>query len=124
MIRILLATSRIDLQELLERATRADTATKLLSVARSGSEAVAMARQLLPDVVAMDLRLDDDIAEAVKEIMISAPAPIVMVSREDGTEFGALSDRALEAGALAVIRAPSPPTAVLKRLRRRSSSRR
>lgn len=107
MIRILLATSRIDLQELLERATRADMATQLLAVARNGSEAVTMARQLLPDVVAVDLRLDEDIAEAVMEIMVSAPAPIVMVSREDGIELGARSDRALEAGALAVIRAPS-----------------
>ncbi len=109
MVRILLAASRLDLQELVEKAVRRDSAAELLGVARSTGEAVAMARQLSPDIVTMELRLGDhDSAEAVREIMISAPAPIVMVSRENDEELGAAAARALEAGALAVIPAPPP----------------
>ncbi|OAP36453.1 chemotaxis response regulator protein-glutamate methylesterase [Sinorhizobium glycinis] len=109
MVRILLATSRVDLQELVEKAVRGDPAAELLGVARSTAEAVAMARQLSPDIVTMELRLGDhDSAEAVSEIMVSAPAPIVMVSRDNGGELGVAAARALEAGALAVIPAPPP----------------
>jgi two-component system chemotaxis response regulator CheB len=105
MVRILLATSKLDFQELVERAIRADPATKLVGVARSGAAAIAMARDLSPDIVIMELQLGDS-AETVREIMILAPAPIVMVSREDREELGAVCARALEAGALAVIPAP------------------
>ncbi|ACP21840.1 CheB, chemotaxis response regulator containing a CheY-like receiver domain and a methylesterase domain CheB (plasmid) [Sinorhizobium fredii NGR234] len=107
MVRILLATSRVDLQELVERAVRSDASAELLGVARSFAEAVTMARQLSPDIVTMELRLGEhDSVEAVREIMVSAPAPIVMVSRVE--ELGSVAARALDAGALAVIPAPPP----------------
>ncbi|ASY65500.1 Chemotaxis response regulator protein-glutamate methylesterase CheB (plasmid) [Sinorhizobium sojae CCBAU 05684] len=109
MVRILLATSRLDLQELTEKAVGADGMTVLVGVARSNAEVVRLARELSPDIVTMELRLSEqDSDAAVRQIMISAPAPIVMVSREDGAALGTVSARALEAGALAVIPAPRP----------------
>ncbi|OHV79780.1 chemotaxis protein CheB [Ensifer sp. LCM 4579] len=108
MVRILLATWRLDLQELVENAICADGAAVLVGVARSNAEVVRLARELSPDIVTMELRLGgQDSDAAVREIMIAAPAPILMVTRENGAALGAVSARALEAGALAVI--PAPP---------------
>lgn len=109
MVRILLATSRLDLQELVEKAVGKDGMAVLVGLARSSAEVVRLARELAPDIITMELRLgEQDSDAAVREIMISAPAPIVMVSRENGAAAGAVSTRALEAGALAVIPAPPP----------------
>ncbi len=108
MVRILLATSRLDLRELVQKAVDADQTAVLVGIAGSNAEAVSMARDLSPDIVTMELRLAErDSDEAVRQIMISAPVPIVMVSRENGGTLGAFSSRALDAGALAVI--PAPP---------------
>lgn len=108
MVRILLATCRSDLQELVEKAALDDADVKLVGTARSETEAVRLTRELSPDIVAVELLLNgEDSADTVKEIMISAPAPIIMVSFDNGAELGSLSGRALEAGALAVI--PAPP---------------
>ncbi|MBP1886657.1 chemotaxis protein CheB [Sinorhizobium mexicanum] len=105
MTRILLATATPGLEQLVKRAAATDAAVELVGVARSGKDAVRTAGRLLPDIVAMELR-DDDTAETVREIMIIAPTPVVMVSYQDGSQLGAMSARALEAGALAVIPAP------------------
>lgn len=109
MVRVLLATSRHDLEKLVENASRADEATVLLGVARSNADAVRMARELSPDIVTMQLRLKGrDSDEAIREIMMSAPVPIVVLSEENDAALGTVSARALEAGALAVIPAPAP----------------
>ncbi|CAN7642484.1 chemotaxis protein CheB [Pararhizobium sp. LjRoot235] len=108
MVRILLATCRSDLQELIEKAALDDPDVKLVGTARSETEAVRLARELSPDIVVVELLLSgEDSAGTVKEIMISAPAPVIVVSCDNRAELGSLSGRALEAGALAVI--PAPP---------------
>ncbi|TCN32686.1 chemotaxis protein CheB [Sinorhizobium americanum] len=105
MTRILLATSTPDLENLVRRTTLGDASVELIGVARSGKDAVKMAGKLLPDIVAVELR-DDGTAETVKEIMITAPTPVVMVAYQDGSHLGVMASRALDSGALAVI--PSP----------------
>ncbi|WP_027998864.1 chemotaxis protein CheB [Sinorhizobium arboris] len=108
MIRILLATPTPDLEELVKSAAEIDPSVELVGVASTGKGAVRMTRKLLPDIVAVELRLaGDDGAETVSEIMITAPTPVVMVAYHDGSQLGAMSARALEAGALAVIPAPT-----------------
>jgi len=108
MVRILLATSRLDLRELVQKSVDADQSAVLVGIAGGIAETVRMARDLSPDIVAMELRLDErESHEAVRQIMISAPVPIVMVSWENDGPLGAASSRALDAGALAVI--PAPP---------------
>lgn len=110
MVRVLLATSRLDLRELVQKSVDADQSAVLVGIAGGIAEAVRMARDLSPDIVAMELRLDErESHEAVRQIMISAPVPIVMVSWENDGPLGAATSRALDAGALAVI--PAPPLA-------------
>ncbi|MEY9101890.1 two-component system chemotaxis response regulator CheB [Sinorhizobium fredii] len=106
MTRILLATSTPDLEERVRMAAGVDAAIELVGVARSGKDAVRMTGKLLPDIVAVELR-DNDTAETVREIMIIAPTPVVMVAYQDGSQLGAISARALDSGALAVIPAPT-----------------
>jgi two-component system chemotaxis response regulator CheB len=107
-MRILLATSTPDLEELVKSAAGIDASVELVGVARSAKDAVRMTRKLLPDIVAVELRLTaDGGAETVREIMITAPTPVVMLAYQDGSQLGGPSARALEAGALAVIPAPT-----------------
>jgi two-component system chemotaxis response regulator CheB len=104
MVRILLATSTVELEDLVRRAIERDASAELVLIARSGREAVRMTGELLPDIVAVELcPSGDDSAETVREIMITAPTPVVMLSHRDGSQLGTISARALEAGALAVI---------------------
>ncbi|RVJ53303.1 chemotaxis protein CheB [Sinorhizobium meliloti] len=108
MVRILLATSTHELEDLVKRAIEGDASAELVLIARSGREAVRMTGELLPDIVAVELcPSGDDSAETVREIMITAPTPIVLLSHRDGSQLGTISARALEAGALAVIPAPA-----------------
>ncbi|MCA1408880.1 chemotaxis protein CheB [Ensifer sp. IC3342] len=106
MTRILLATSTPGLEQLVKKAAGTDAAVELVGVARSGKDAVRITGKLLPDIVAVELR-DAAAAETVREIMIAAPTPVVMVSYQDGSQLGAISAHALDAGALAVIPAPT-----------------
>ena len=69
-----------------------------------------MAAQLRPDVITMDLHMPTmDGYEATRRIMQTCPAPIVVVSgSENPAEVGA-SFRAIEAGALVLVRRPYGP---------------
>lgn len=74
--------------------------------ARTGQEAVAMVADLRPHVVSMDIHMPDtDGLEATRQIMTHTPTPIVIVSDLLDADV-ALSLKALEAGALAVIQKP------------------
>lgn len=107
MIRLLLVTGTPDLAARTAAALRNDSSMKLIGVAENGEQALAMATGLRPDVVAVEIRLPDgDSAETVKEIMIAAPRPVVVIAGQDGARRGMVAERALEAGALAVIAAP------------------
>lgn len=106
-MRILLAARSAPLRMLVEKAIRCDAEVELVGVAGSGAEAVRLTRELLPDLVAVGLRLENPhSAEIVKEIMIVAPTPIVVIAHDVDADLANLSVQALTAGALAVI---SPP---------------
>jgi response regulator NasT len=94
-MRILLAEDetiiRLDLRELLERA-----GYEVVAEARDGEEAVALAREQLPDLAIMDVKMPRlDGIEAARRMLEERPIPIVML-----TAFGQreLIDRAAEAG--------------------------
>ncbi|WP_322883454.1 chemotaxis protein CheB (plasmid) [Sinorhizobium medicae] len=107
MVRILLVASTHEVEELVKKAIESDASAELLLTARSGKDAVRMTGELLPDIVAVELcPSGDDSAKTVREIMISAPTPVVMLASRDGSQLGTASAQALEAGALAVIPAP------------------
>ena len=80
--------------------------------ARDGLEGVALTQKLRPDVVTMDLHMPRmDGFTAIKEIMITAPTPIVVATGSTLAGEVATAMHALRAGALAVLRKPPAPGA-------------
>jgi two-component system chemotaxis response regulator CheB len=107
MVRIVLATNRIELQESIEKAVNTDGQFQIVGFAGNGIDAVQLTREFRPDIVVIGLRLQKlDGVETTREIMIEAPTPIVMVADRSDGPAGKHSVLALEAGALAVIPAP------------------
>jgi AmiR/NasT family two-component response regulator len=94
-MRILIAEDetiiRLDLRGLLERAGH-----EVIAEARDGEEAVALARELEPDLAVMDVKMPRlDGIDAARRMLEERPLPIVML-----TAFGQqdLVERAVEAG--------------------------
>ncbi|GAB2885402.1 chemotaxis protein CheB [Uliginosibacterium flavum] len=84
-----------------------DPAFALVGTAHSGREGVALAASLRPDVVCMDINMPDiDGFEATRQIMATAPLPIVIVSATYDPHQVAMAFRALEVGALAILEKP------------------
>jgi response regulator NasT len=82
---------RLDLRGLLERA-----GYEVVGEAQDGEQAVALARELEPDLAVMDVKMPKlDGIEAARKMLEERPIPIVML-----TAFGQkeLVDRAAEAG--------------------------
>jgi response regulator NasT len=82
---------RLDLRDLLERAGH-----EVAGEARDGEEAVALARELEPDLAIMDVKMPRlDGIEAAKRILDERPLPIVLLTAYGQQE---LVSRAVEAG--------------------------
>ncbi len=102
MIRVLVvddsSSYRVLLRELLER----DPELKVVGEATDGLEAVALARQLRPDVITMDVRMPrKDGLSALTEIMRDQPIPVVVVCAQDGDKD--VGFQALKLGAVEVL---------------------
>jgi two-component system chemotaxis response regulator CheB len=112
MIRVLVAEDSATTRELLVQILRSDPEIEVIGEAKNGAEAVAMTRQLHPDVVTMDIRMPLlDGFEATKQIMVEAPTPIVIVSASVDVREVEVSINALRVGALTVIAKPIGPGA-------------
>src|SRR2546421_2304073 len=82
---------RLDLVELLKRA-----GMEVVGEARDGEEAVALARELEPDLAIMDVKMPRlDGIDAARRILDERPIPIVMLTAYGQEE---LVSRAVEAG--------------------------
>jgi two-component system chemotaxis response regulator CheB len=106
-IRVLIADDsrvmRLALSSILEN----DPRMEVVGRAADGVEALALTKQLRPDVVTMDVRMPHlDGLEATAAIMATTPARILMVCSVYESEQQDLSFRAMEAGALEVIAKP------------------
>src|ERR687896_716729 len=104
MIRVLVAEDSDTARALIVGILGGDPTIEIAAEARDGIEAVRLTERLRPDVVTMDVHMPKlDGFRATKEIMITCPTPIVIVS---GTSFAPETEaaaRALSAGALAVL---------------------
>jgi response regulator NasT len=94
-MRILIAEDetiiRLDLRDLLERAGH-----EIVGEAQDGEQAVALARELDPDLAIMDVKMPRlDGIEAARRIMDERPLPIVLLTAYDQQE---IISRAVEAG--------------------------
>src|ERR671915_2605282 len=94
-MRILIAEDetiiRLDLRELLERA-----GFEICAEARDGVEAVDLAREHVPDLAILDVKMPRlDGIEAARRILAERPIPVVMLTAYGQDE---LVSRAVEAG--------------------------
>jgi two-component system, response regulator PdtaR len=103
---------RADLRLVLE-----DAGYTVCEDARNGIEAVELARTQRPDLILLDLAMPLlDGVEATRRIMEERPVPIVVLTGHAGVE-GGIADRALEAGAVSVVRKPFSENAVVGAVR-------
>jgi two-component system, response regulator PdtaR len=90
---------RMDLRQLLEAS-----GFEVCGEARDGVEALALARELEPDVVLLDIRMPGlDGVECARRLYAERPVPIVMVTAHGDR---ALVERALAAGAFGYLTKP------------------
>jgi two-component system chemotaxis response regulator CheB len=87
-----------------------DPELRVVGRAKNGMEALALAIELRPDVITMDINMPVmDGYEATREIMIRAPAPIVIVSGSVNRRDVELALNATRAGAVIAIPKPDSP---------------
>src|ERR1051326_1791321 len=108
MIRVLIADDSHVQREFLTRMLSQDSEMDVVGGARNGVEAVALAAQLEPDVILMDVYMPKSNGfQATREIMERQPMPIVMATASVGRGEVDLTFQALAAGALAIVEKPT-----------------
>jgi two-component system chemotaxis response regulator CheB len=107
MIRVLVVDDSNSVRELLVYILGADPGLQVVGCAANGEEALRLAHELKPDVITMDLQMPRmDGYEAIRHIMQSCPTRIVVVSGSEDRDEVDASFRAIEAGALVLVRRP------------------
>ncbi len=110
MIRVLIAEDSLTTRALLLEILSSDPEIRVVGQAKDGVEAVALTQSLRPDLVTMDIHMPQmDGLKATKEIMITAPTPIVIITGSSGAAGVEGSMHALRAGALDVLLKPPGP---------------
>jgi two-component system chemotaxis response regulator CheB len=111
-IRVMIVEDSAVVRALLEYSIGCDPRLDVCASAGSAEEALEILEHLLPDVIAMDLRLPGmDGLEATRRIMSKKPIPIVVVAAcvESG-RWNSIPMEALRAGALTVLEKPPGTT--------------
>ena len=107
MIEVLITNDSPAVRDYLYHILSADPALSVVGVVKNGQEAITFVQWHRPDVVVMDIVMPYmDGFEATRRIMETVPVPVVIVSGSSGPEETIKTFRALEAGALAVVKTP------------------
>ena len=112
MLRVLVVDDSPTARECLVQILAADPEIQVVGVANNGREGVQLTQKLQPDIVTMDIQMPVmNGFEATREIMVTAPRPIVVVSTSTMVADAENAMRALRAGALTLISKPQGPAA-------------
>lgn len=107
MIHVLVVEDSPVVRDLLAYLLNSDPKIRVVGFAANGEEALDAVQRKKPHVVTMDIHMPTmDGFEATRRIMENHPTPIVIVSGSSTREEVAVTFRALEAGALAVVARP------------------
>jgi two-component system chemotaxis response regulator CheB len=107
MIRVVVVEDSPVVREFLVHILNSDPEMQVIGTAQNGQEATEAVRNKRPDIVTMDIHMPGmDGYEATHRIMETWPVPIIIVSGSTGVGEVAMSFKAIEAGALAVVARP------------------
>jgi len=99
-VRILIVDDSAFMRKSLSLLLASDPDIEIIGQAKNGLEGVKMAKELLPDVITLDIEMPVmDGLTALKQIMIECPAPVLMISSLT-TEGADSTLKALELGAV------------------------
>ena len=109
-IRVLVAEDSTTVRRLLVELLASDPGFEVVGEATTGAEAIALALDLQPDLITMDVHMPVlDGLDATKEIMREVPTPILIVSSAANRGDVGLALSATQAGALMVVPKPESP---------------
>ena len=107
MIKVLIIDNSNVVREFLAYILASDPTIQIAGFANDGADAVAAVREMRPDVITMDIHMQNiDGFEATRAIMENVPTPIVIVSASNSVKEIATTFKALDAGALTVVQRP------------------
>ena len=108
MIKVLVVEDSPVVREFLVHILGADPGIQVVGTANDGEQALEAVASKRPDVITMDIHMPKlDGLEATRRIMETHPTPIVIVSGSTDPREVATTFRAMEAGAVAVLRRPA-----------------
>jgi CheY-like chemotaxis protein len=115
MIRVLIVNDQEDIARLWQRLVNTTTGMQCVGYARDGEEAIQMARQLMPQVIMMDIMMPGiDGLEATRVIKDLMPETLIIAY----SAYIGMNEKAYEAGADEFILMPVAPNKLLETIRR------
>lgn len=107
MIRVMVVEDSPVVREFLIHILTSDPDIQIIASATNGEEALEVVGRKKPDVITMDIHMPKlNGLDATRKIMETYPTPIVIVSGSSTKGEVAITFRAIEAGALALVRRP------------------